>query len=125
MAQQPPIDAEGHIPGNYRTLYTAVGFQAGEPEPGRLVASYRFTKVAGGGSCPTPANLQEQYFLFSESRPMTFLCLARLSGASVEMCVLHSMMRYFELPGVGGCGILDLVWGFLGMSELRGFPSWR
>ena len=45
---------------------------------------------------------------------MMFLCLARLSGTSVDICVLHCMMRYIELPGVGGGGIVDLCMGLLG-----------
>ena len=115
MAQQPlPNDAGDATPGNYRELYSTVGFQAGEPAIDRLLTSYRFTEAAGGGERPTPANLREQTFAFSDRRPMSFLCLARTIGDMVEIRVLHRMMRYFELPGAGGDGIADLSMGLLG-----------
>ncbi|KAI2489207.1 hypothetical protein MHU86_25384 [Fragilaria crotonensis] len=100
MAQQPASVNTG-LPGNYRELYSTVGYQAGEPEPARLVSSYRFTDAAGGARRPTPANLKEQTFILSERRPMTFLCLLRRPDLSAEVRILHRMMRYFELPGDG------------------------
>ena len=114
MAQQPPNDAEGPAPSCYRELYAAAGYQAGEPDPDRLVASYRFTEVAGGGERPTPATLREQTFAFSDRRPIAFLSLARMAGNMVEIRILHRMMRYFELPGVGGGAVVDLSMGLLG-----------
>ncbi len=52
MAQQPlPIEAPT-LPRDYRELYAAVGYQAGEPEAARLVASYRFTDGGGGRRAP-------------------------------------------------------------------------
>ena len=68
MAQQPPNDIGTSLPSNYRELYSMIGYQAGEPEPGLLVARYRFTEAAGGGERPTPANLKEQTFALSERR---------------------------------------------------------
>ena len=120
--QQPPNDAEGPTPGNYRELYSAVGFQAGEPAVDRLLSSYRFTEVAGGGERPTPASLREQTFAFSDRRPMSFLCLARTTGARLEIRVLHRMMRYFELPGGGGGGVVDLGMGLLSDVRAAQFP---
>lgn len=118
MAQQPPPhDAEALNPGNYRELYSAAGFQAGEPAVDRLLTSYRFTEVAGGGERPTPASLRELTFAVSDRRPMCFLCLARTMGALVEIRVLHRMMRYFELPGGDGGGAVDLSMGLL--SDVR------
>ena len=114
MAQQPPNEAEGPPPSNYRKLYAAVGYQAGEPDPARLLTSYRFTEVAGGAERPTPATLREQTFALSDRRPMAFLCLARTSGTKVEVGILHRMMRYFELPGAGEGGVADLSMGLLG-----------
>ena len=70
-----------------------------------MVASYRFTDTAGGGKRPAPANLKEQTFVLSERRPMTFQCLLRKPDRSVEVRVLHRMMRYFELPGSEGGGL--------------------
>ena len=123
MAQQPPNAVEGATPVNYRELYSAVGFQAGEPAVDRLVSSYRFTEVAGGGERPTPANLREQTFAFSDRRPMTFLCLSRTIGNRVEVRVLHRMMRYFELPGGEGGGIADLSLGLLGDVRAAQIPA--
>ena len=120
--QQPPNDAEGPTPGNYRELYSAVGFQAGKPAVDRLLSSYRFTEVAGGGERPTPASLREQTFAFSDRRPMSFLCLARTTGARLEIRVLHWMMCYFESPGGGGGGVVDLSMGFLGDVRAAQFP---
>lgn len=125
MAQQlPPNDAEALVPDNYHELYSAVGYQAGEPTIHRLLASYRFTEVAGGAERPTPANLREQTFAFSDRRPMSFLCLARTTGARVEIRVLHRMMRYFELPGGGGGGgaVVDLSMGLLGDVRAAQIP---
>ena len=123
MAQQPPpVDAEGATPGNYRELYSAAGFQAGEPAVNTLLPSYRFTEVAGGGERPTPASLREQTFAFSDRRPMSFICLARTTGALTEIRVLHRMMRYFELPGGGGGGVVDLSMGLLGDVRAAQIP---
>lgn len=58
MAQQLPIVTEP-TPSNYRELYLMVGYQAGEPDPAQLVASYRFSEVPGTGKRPTPANLKQ------------------------------------------------------------------
>ena len=115
MAQQQPIyEAGGARPSNYRELYAAAGYQAGEPEPALLVASYRFNEVGGGGERPTPAILKEQTFAFSERRSMTFLCLSRGASTKVEVRVLHRMLRYFELPGGVGGSVVDLSLGLLG-----------
>ena len=122
MAQQLPDAAEGPYPSNYRELYSAVGYQAGEPAPARLIASYRFAEVAGGGERPTPANLREQTFAFSDRRPMTFLCLARTTGIKTEIRILHRMMRYFELPGAGGGAPVDLSMGLLGDVRAAQIP---
>jgi hypothetical protein len=86
MAQQLPHDAEGPSPSNYRELYAAVVYQAGEPAPDRLVAtSYPFAKVAGGGKRPTPAKLREQTFVaFSDRQPKAFLSLARSMAGEVQ-----------------------------------------
>ena len=122
MAQQLPSDAEVAHPGSYRELYAAAGYQTGEPELEWLVASYRFTEVAGGGERLTPAHLRVQTFALSDRRSMTFLCLARMRGTSVEVRVLRRMMRYFELPG-GGCGgMVDLNIGLLGDARAAQIP---
>ena len=85
MAQQPPDAIGTHLPKNYRELYAAVGYQAGEPTPGLLVASYRFTERPGGGERPTPARLKEQTYALSERHPMMFLRLLMRPDASVEV----------------------------------------
>lgn len=73
------------------------------PELGRVVASYRFTEVAGGGKRPTHASLKEQTLALCDRRPMAFLCLARnTDDTCVEVRILHRMIRYFELPREGG-----------------------
>lgn len=122
MAQQPAVAAEGIRPSNYRELYAAVGHQVGEPDPERLVGSYRFVEVGGGGERPTPSHLREQTFALSDRRSMTFLCLSRTRGTSVEVRVLHRMMRYFELPDGGGGGIIDLSMGLLGDVRAAQIP---
>lgn len=122
MAQQPPPVVEEPLPGTYRELYATATFQAGEPEPARLIASYRFTEGAGGGERPTPSALKEQTFAFSDRRPMAFLCLARTTGTAVEVRVLHRMMRYFELPGGGGRAPTDLSMGLLGDVRTAQIP---
>jgi hypothetical protein len=122
MAQQPLNEQDGLLPSNYRELYAATGFQAGEPEPARLVASYRFSEVAGGGERPTPSNLKDQTFAFSDRHPMTFLCLARTTGTNAEVRVLHRMMRYFELPDAGGAAAADLSMGLLGDIRAAQMP---
>ncbi|KAI2511047.1 hypothetical protein MHU86_3359 [Fragilaria crotonensis] len=119
MAQQFPNDVAQ--PGSYREFYSTVGYQDGEPEPARLVSSYRFTDAVGGGERPTPANLKEQTFVLSERRPMTFLCLNKKPNTGVEVRVLHRMMRYFELPGDGG-GLVDLSMGLLGDVRATQMP---
>jgi hypothetical protein len=40
---------------------------------------------------------------------MTFLCLMRRLDTSVEVRILHRMMRYFELPRAYGA-VWTLVW---------------
>jgi hypothetical protein len=97
MALQP--GKEVYHPSTYRELYAAATYQGGEPDPTRLLASYRFAEAAGGGERPTPANLIEQTFAFSERRSMTFLCLMRTAGTQTEVRILHRMIRYLELPG--------------------------
>jgi hypothetical protein len=121
MAQQNPDDPNTPPPGCYRELYAAHGYQAGEPAPGRLVASYRFIETGGGGERPTPANLKEQTFALSERRPMTFLCLLKKPDSSVEVKVLHRMMRYFELPNEGG-RMIDLSMALLGDVRAAQMP---
>ena len=123
MAQQPPPAADERSPNTYRELYSAATFQTGEPDPARLLASYRFTEAAGGGERPTPAALKEQMFAFSERRPMAFLCLARTIGTSVEVRILHRMMRYFELPDGGGGAATDLSMGLLGDVRAAQMPA--
>ena len=69
MAQQPAInDMEEAQPRSYRELYPSDTYQAGEPEPARLLASYRFNEIAGDGERPTPDSLKEQTFALSERR---------------------------------------------------------
>lgn len=121
MAQQQPEDVNLQPPECYRELYTAIGYDAGEPAPGRLVASYRFVEAAGGGERPTPANLKEQTYALSERRPMTFLCLLKKPDGSVEVKVLHRMMRYFELPSEGG-RMVDLSMALLGDVRAAQMP---
>jgi hypothetical protein len=79
MAQQVPPEVEQQ-PGCYRELYSHWSYQGGEPEPTRLIATYRFTEAPGGSERPTPASLVDQTFAFSERRSMTFLCLLRTRG---------------------------------------------
>lgn len=123
MAQQPPPAAGGPPPGTYRELYAAATYQAGEPEPARLLSSYRFTEVAGAGERPTPAALKEQTLAFSDRRSMSFLCLARTKGNAAKVRILHRMMRYFELPGGGGGGaVMDLSMGLLGNVRRAQIP---
>ena len=119
MAQQPPNDVNVAF-NNYREFYSR-GAQAGDPEPAQLMTSYRFAEVAGGAERPTPANLKEQTFAFSERSPMTFLCLMRRIDSSVEVRILHRMMRYFELPSAGGRG-MDLSMGLLGDVRAAQIP---
>lgn len=121
MAQQPPDTIGAPPPGNYRELNAAFGYQAGEPAPGRLVASYRFTETPGGGERPTPASLKEQTYALSERRPMTFLCLLKRPDASVEVRILHRMMRYFELPSERG-RMIDLSMALLGDMRAAQMP---
>lgn len=122
MAQQPPDVLGASPPENYRELYAAVAYQAGEPAPGRLVASYRFAEIPGGGERPTPASLKEQTYALSERRPMTFLCLLKRPDASVEVRILHRMMRYFELPNEGGARMIDLSMALLGDVRAAQMP---
>jgi hypothetical protein len=123
MAQQPQGDL--HLPSNYRELYSAATYQGGEPEPACLVASYRFSEAAGGGERPTPAQLIEQTFAFSERRSMTFLCLLllRTSGIQTEVRILHRMIRYLELPGAAAGGVSDLSMGLLGDVSAAQVPT--
>ena len=120
MAQQIPPEVEQQ-PSCYRELYSLGSYQGGEPEPTRL--SYRFTEAPGGGERPTPASLVEQTFAFSERRSMTFLCLLRTSGTGVEVRILHRMIRYLELPGADGGGIIDLSMGLLGDISAAQTPA--
>ena len=119
MAQQPVINVNV-APRNYRELFTREP-QDGDPEPAQLMSSYRFTEVAGGAERPTPASLKEQTFAFSDRSPLTFLCLTRRHGTSVEVRILHRMMRYFELPNAGGAG-MDLSMGLLGDVRAAQIP---
>lgn len=102
------------MPGTYREPYASARYQATEPAPAHLLASYRFVEVAGGGERPTPAALKEQTYALSERRSTTFLCLARTQGLGVVVRVLHRMIRYFELPGGGGGTTVDYSLGLLG-----------
>ena len=122
MAQQIP-PAAVQQPSCYRELYSMESYQGGEPDPTRLLASYRFTEGQGGGERPTPASLVEQTFLFSERRSMTFLCLLRTSGTGVEVRVLHRMIRYLELPGADGGGLVDISMGLLGDISAAQAPA--
>lgn len=81
------------------TQHSTLDYQAGEPIPGRLVASYRFTEVPGAG--------------LSNRHPISFLCLARKVDVSVEFRILHQMMQFFELPGDGGMDVADFSMGLL------------
>jgi hypothetical protein len=110
-------------PSCYRELYSLGSYQGGEPELTRLISSYRFTEAPGGGERPTPASLVEQTFAFSERRSMTFLCLLRTSGTGVEVRILHRMIRYLELPGADGGGIVDLSMGLLGDISAAQTPA--
>jgi hypothetical protein len=112
MAQQPPNAAIVAF-NNYREFYSQEA-QAGDPDPAQLMTSYRFMEVAGGAERPTPAYLKEQTFAFGERSPLTFLCLMRQVDTSVEVHVLHRMMRYFELPNATGGRGMDLSMGVLG-----------
>lgn len=54
---------------------------------------------------------------------MTFLCLARSKGTTVEVSVLHRMMRYFDFPGGGlGGGPVDLSMALLGDVRAAQIP---
>ena len=124
MAQQlPNLMGDARPPSTYRELYTTAVYQGGEPAPARLIASYRFNEVAGGGERPTPASLIEQTLAFSERRSMAFLCLVRTHGTAVEVRVLHHMMRYLELPGGDGGAMLDLSMGLLGDVRAAQIPT--
>ena len=112
MAQQPADDM--NLPSTYRELYLAATHQGGEPAPARLLVSYRFNEIAGGGERPTPSSLIEQTFAFSEQRSMTFLCLMRTTSTQTEVRILHRMMRYLELPGADAGGVPDMSMGLLG-----------
>lgn len=114
MAQQQPYnDQRDATPRSYRELYMTEGYHGDALAPTRLMASYRFTDAVGGGERPTPANLKEQTLALSERRPVAFMCLHRKSGTSVEVRILHRMMRYFDLPG-DGVEAADLSLGLLG-----------
>ena len=119
MAQ--PLDGAAHR--SYRELYSFEGFQAGEPDPARLIYSYRFNETAGGGERPAPAHLIEQTMALSERRSMAFLCLVRNSGTTTEVRILNRMIRYLELPGVGGGGLVDLSMGLLGDVRASQIPA--
>jgi hypothetical protein len=122
MAQQIP-PAALPLPSCYRELYTMESYQAEEPDPARLLASYRFVEAQGGGERPTPANLVEQTFALSERRSMTFLCLLRTHGTGVEVRVLHRMIRYLELPRADGRGLIDISLGLLGDISAAQAPA--
>lgn len=115
MAQQQFNDQRDAAPRSYRELYMTAGYQEGVPAPARLMASYRFTETIGGGERPTPASLKEQTLALSDRRPIPFLCLHRKSGTSVEVRILHRMMRYYDLLGDDAEGTAaDLSMGLLG-----------
>ena len=116
---------EGAAYRSYREMYSAAGYQAGEPDPARLVHSYSFNhEVAGGGEWPTPASsLIEQTHALSERRSMTFLCLVRTGGTSTEVRILHRMLRYLELPRADGGGLVDLSIGVLGEARAAQIPA--
>ena len=46
---------------------------------------------------------------------MTILCLLHTSGTGVKVQILHRMIRYLELPGADGGGLIDITsMGLLG-----------
>lgn len=92
--------------------------------PKRLIASYRFNEVAGGGERPTPASLVEQTFAFSERCSLTFLCLSRVTGMQTEVRILHRVMWCLELPGDAGGDLIDMLgMGLLGDIRPTQIPA--
>ena len=121
--QQVRIDDPPRSCSTYRELYATASYQSGEPVPARLLASYRFNEVAGGGERPTPASLIEQTLVFSERRSMAFLCLVRTQGTKTKVRVLHRMMRFLELPDAEGGAMVDMSMGLLGDVRAAQIPA--
>ena len=100
----PGIPPLGPLPAvttltTYRELMTDATRDAVAANPrAYLLAGYRFVDP-GGTAIPVPATLRDQTFLLCDRQPMVFLCLVPCPDGIPEVHILHSLLRYLELPG--------------------------
>jgi hypothetical protein len=112
----PPVIAP---PRTYRELFTD---EANSPSPNRLANYLQGYRFDGAGDIPVPGTLRDQTVNLSDRQPMAFLSLTTGPNGSLEIALVHRLMRYMDMPGEEDSGFHNRVMGLLGDIMPHQYP---